>query len=207
MAGGKIKASSPGLDLRCIPVLVLPGDIPGCPRPLLAEPNESRVQFHHHLVPCDWFWQFPLDRLSEYRHIVFLTSGDSNALPPATREVNIEIVIYCLQMLRQQIIRYAALTLLLSAAVDIFVVDLSSSSFCDDSTSPLALVLNDSGKNQTVIESAKLLRDDCFCCCSHIVVSRAIEVRPVEIISFVPTFIGTADPLTEPALIDRPPRA
>ena len=106
-----------------------------------------------------------------------------------------------------KVVRFAALALLLSAAVDLFVVDFSVPSFCGETGMVSVLAPDGSDNSQSTLEGAKDYRDDCFCCCSHIVLSHTVELNPVELISFTSQLPRIGIPITSPFRIYLPPRA
>jgi hypothetical protein len=87
----------------------------------------------------------------------------------------------------------AALTLLIAAGTDLFVVDFISPALCDDSQAPAS--------------SQTFSSDDCFCCCAHLVMPAPPVVMPVQALAFLDP---TSDPILftpELAPVYHPPRA
>src|SRR5262245_47824434 len=95
-------------------------------------------------------------------------------------------------LLKDKVMFFAALLILISAAYDLFVVDFCLPAFCDEPSSPNG--------------SKPYSDDDCFCCCAHIVLTKPTQVEPVRIASiaeFVPSVCLVS---TDPAGIYHPPR-
>ena len=105
-----------------------------------------------------------------------------------------------------KVIRSAALALLLSAGVDLFVLDFSIPSLCDETGT--ASNLNQSPEESPLApQNTNGYRDDCFCCCSHVVISHAVELIPLGLMELAFSPDEPAGPTTEPSLIYHPPRA
>ena len=109
-------------------------------------------------------------------------------------------------ILGKKLVRYAALALLLSAGIDLFVVDLSLPSLCTETGTTSGAGKNPSGENPFSPGNTNDRRDDCFCCCSHVVTSHAVELLPLQLLPFTFTSADTAGPATEPSLIYHPPK-
>jgi hypothetical protein len=105
----------------------------------------------------------------------------------------------------RKIMRCAAIALLLSAAVDLIAVDLSNPSFCE-STHSAGVLTQDGTGIQFDITISPEHRDDCFCCCSHIVISHTVDFSPATSTAFIYNWIDASGPTTEPFRIERPPR-
>jgi hypothetical protein len=92
----------------------------------------------------------------------------------------------------RKVMMFAALLILTSAAYDLFVVDFWLPAFCDEASSQGS--------------SKPTSSDDCFCCCSHIVLTTPTLVEPLEI-TRVAEFVPPASLVSAaPTGIYHPPR-
>lgn len=98
----------------------------------------------------------------------------------------------------RKLTRAAALVLLLIAAVDILVVDTQFATACSSNT-------GDSGST----EKPDSDRDDgdCYCCCSHIVLTTTPVFVVAETVETLSTVKIPAPPSISPQPILQPPRA
>ena len=108
---------------------------------------------------------------------------------------------------RQKLVRCVALALLLRAGVDLFVGDFLEASTFDQSSAVGGPAQNESVENPSSPGDADDHGDDCFCCCSHVVISPIIELGPPELTSFTLLIADPSEPATEPSRVFHPPRA
>jgi hypothetical protein len=90
--------------------------------------------------------------------------------------------------MRRSFRTYAALLLVLGAGFDLLIVDFGIFSFCSD----------DAGSNAP--------NDDCFCCCSHIVLAPLALLQPGEVIEFADPPPSLARPRVAHDRVYHPPR-
>src|SRR5215475_932230 len=88
---------------------------------------------------------------------------------------------------------FTAFFLLASAAVDLLGVDLWSPLLCDESSS-------ENGSRPSS-------NDDCFCCCTHIVLTRPIVLEPAQICAVAESLPSMFMTNAEPTGIYHPPRS
>lgn len=101
-------------------------------------------------------------------------------------------------VLWRKVVRSVALALLVSAAVDLFVVDLVASPPCARTVG--AASTSEPGQRPDA-------DDDCFCCCSHIVPGRAPDLARASLIGPQAAPQEPAEPASKPTSIYHPPRA
>src|SRR4051794_34162609 len=87
------------------------------------------------------------------------------------------------------VFRVVAVMLLITAAVDLFAVDM------------LGFASNESSQSQTGPCNDNGVQDDCFCCCSHVVVGVPITLAATDTVSFAEPAGQPAPPASEIARI------
>jgi hypothetical protein len=98
----------------------------------------------------------------------------------------------------QRIVRAAALALLLIAATDILVVDTAFATACSSNAA-------NSGTTQSPNSGPG--DDDCYCCCTHIVLTNSPEFVFTELVEAIYFNRVLSSPITEPKPILHPPRS
>ena len=110
----------------------------------------------------------------------------------------------------RKIVRSAALVLLLNAGVDLLLVDALGPALYAETGSARQIARGEAAQSQNPSSSGGAKQfpdDDCFCCCSHIVISHSADVTPADVISFALPSPSSSKPLSEPTCIYHPPRA
>jgi len=97
----------------------------------------------------------------------------------------------------QKVVRCVALALVLSAAFDLVVIDVSAPSLCAEGDDPSEGRQADPQQNSA---------DNCFCCCTHVVPVRMVTFEPVGLIAWAPTATPAAEPASEPTAIYHAPK-
>jgi len=90
------------------------------------------------------------------------------------------------------LLKLTAFVLLLCAAIDIFVVDLVLPGSCDDAAAQCS--------------SGSQADHDCFCCCAHLVLTRAHRIEPSHVSEREENAALQVAISREPGGIDHPPR-
>ena len=96
--------------------------------------------------------------------------------------------------MRRGLLLSAAFLLLVLAAGDLLVIDCAVPGICAGTSGPAGC--SDESRD-----------DDCFCCCTHVVATPRVILRPLDRIRTAVVFAGISFMSADRARIDHPPRA